>query len=242
MIAACRLSARLLERVVLGHTVAETLQWAIALSLASKTTTSSIPCPREGRRGSKVGQITIRGTDSKSVDSAYGFNEDEREFLTSILPAPVAAIPYQSYGSCVSGSNRGGGIGSGTGSGSGIGSGRYQKDDIGSELSDRPASCSEIGEPKNNNCASVYAMAVSSSGADVQCNTAAGAFNYYLGCSPNVNIDRSKSYDGTYTEKVRTQHMSTPHHRRSLSGGPRSCAVPFALAVEEIGSTAQVSD
>ena len=93
VIAACRLSARLLERVVLGHTVAETLQWAIALSLASKTTTSSIPCPREGRRGSKVGQITIRGTDSKSVDSAYGFNEDEREFLTSILPAVVGAVP-----------------------------------------------------------------------------------------------------------------------------------------------------
>ena len=200
---------------MLGHTVAETLQWAITLSFTSKSASSPSSAPREGRRGSKSGQQTpLLRNSYQPPDMVAGLDEDEREFLTSILPAGTTAAPYQSYGSCVSVSKR------------------HPQRNVGSDVSEKggATSYSEVDDGKgNSNCAT---------GANNQCNSAAGALNYYLGCSAQGNTDKMKIYDSNLGEKLRIQQ--TPHHRRSLSGGSRSTAVPFSLAVEEIGLTAEV--
>ena len=189
----------------------------------------------------------------------------EREFLSSILPpltVSAVAVPYKSYGSCVS----------------------VNKNNLKSSASGS-ASANEFDETKGiEGLDSAYANGSLESGdsrdctgLDPDCTSASGALSYYLGCRPsnqdnylddqNLENDHSssKNYNNNvnYDESDRTntqidrnsewcysggapkrQKRPTPHHRRSLSGaggtGAGCLSVPFSLAVEEIGLTAQV--
>ena len=230
VIAACRLSARLLERVILGHTVAETLQWAVTLAKlsklsSSKSSKSSAPIVTSpiAKKGQNLKNDNLIDSKFQSFDNVLGLDENEIEFLDSILPVEPEIIPCKSYGSCAVEINV-----------------DYCKRDISphkykgnSHTGERivDSNRSTISTSKNQNDA-----------ANGHYPSPDNADNHYHSGQNSKNIEkcRIKSVTGVISEKIPSPHTS--HHRRSINRGTSNKSIPFSLAVEEIGITAQVSE
>ena len=182
---------------MLGNTVAETLLWAINLAEESEQLAPS-KLQSEGLGLSRTKVSSTPHTTSSSTTETI--NEDEREFLASILPVRVAAVSSDTYGSFP------------------------DLDDVSSESETYRNTVSRTGLGK----------AWSS---DSSCVDASGALTYYLSCSRNPETKRLK--------EDRSRKTPGSHHRRVLRGdgtGPMETrTVPFSLAVDEIGSSAQVT-
>jgi hypothetical protein len=189
---------------VLGSSVADTLHWAI--NLAEETQQSSSSKFQTEGLGSSRTKVTTPNMTSYSATEA--FNEDEREFLASILPVRVAAVTSDSYGSFP------------------------DLGDVSSESMTSPDSYRTGTDTSRTGMGNSWST-------DSSCVDASGAFTYYLACSRSPETKRLKG------DRDSPRKSPGSHHRRALRGngtGPvETRTVPFSLAVEEIGSSAQVT-
>jgi hypothetical protein len=190
---------------VLGNSVAETLHWAVNLAEELEQSSSS-KFQTEGLGFSRTKVTTPHMT---SYSAAEALNEDEREFLASILPVRVAAVTGDNYGSFP------------------------ELGDVSTESETSPDSYRNTSHLRNGSDTR------NSWSTDSNCVDASGAFTYYLACSRSPETKRLKG------DSVIPRKSPRSHHRRALRGdgtGPvETRTVPFSLAVEEIGSSAQVT-
>ena len=160
----------------------------------------------------------------QSFSNILKLDENEIEFLNSILPVKAeVALTFKSYGSCSMSpsiktrskppklNNNSHSIDESIN--------RNRSDNYTAQMS---------GNDSNNNCTS----GIENSGAYFPRTFINSAISCQTGSHDITNAD------GSAYQRVQTQH--TRHHRRSISRGTSSKAIPFSLAVEEIGITAQV--
>ena len=229
VIAACRLSARLLERVVLGHTVPDTLQWAVTLAklskLSSSSSSSKLSVPIINSTISKRGQKfdNVNPIDSKILkfDNVLGLDDNEIEFLDSILPIEPEIIPCKSYGSCVNEKR--------------IDCHRYditpQKYDFSNPKDER----------YDNNRSNISTSRNQSDGKTCHHPSPDAAINHCRKGNDSKNMGKCKIQSVTISSSEKNQTSHTRHHRRSINRGTSNKSIPFSLAVEEIGVTSEVS-
>ena len=207
---------------MLGHTVADTLRWAIALPeamesvISSKCLTGKLVSSYSGR------QIASFRSDSKFADEIITLDRHEIEFLSSILPAPAPAVvvPLKSYGSCTRPVALIGKV----------------DEALGRESSNFPGYC-------NSSCADMIGTGSVGEGSDIGCVDAAGALHHYYAC--NRSDGSNHRLQGDYCPLMTAPTQLIPHHSRATNaGGPvhtGAQSVPYSLAVEEIGMSAKVT-
>ena len=227
VIAACRLSARLLERVVLGHTVPDTLQWAVTLAklskLSSSSSKSSVPIINStiSKRGQKFDNVNPIDSKILKFDNVLGLDDNEIEFLDSILPIEPEIIPCKSYGSCVNEKR--------------IDCHRYditpQKYDFSNPKDER----------YDNNRSNISTSRNQSDGKTCHHPSPDAAINHCRNGNDSKNMGKCKIQSVTISSSEKNQTSHTRHHRRSINRGTSNKSIPFSLAVEEIGVTSEVS-
>lgn len=196
---------------MLGNSVADTLNWAVSLASESeKSTSAKLQNEGLGISRNRISSLANR-PQMTSYSATESLCEDEREFLASILPMRVAAVSSDTYGSFSD----------------------FADTAVASESSHN----SSGQDMSLQNTGSDSWIGIRSAwSTDSSCVDASGALNYYLACTRNPETKRLKESS--------PRKGPGSHHRRALNGngtGPMEArAVPFSLAVEEIGSTAQV--
>lgn len=210
---------------MLGNSVAEALHWATSLAEESEQTSSS-KFLSEGQGSTRTKVTSTPHMISSSATEAL--DEDEREFLASILPVRVAAITSENYGSFQD-------LGDASSE-----SEAYADSDRNTLYQNNGTDASRTGTGTGVGTGLGLGLGLGLGNAwstDSSCVDATGALTYYLACTRSPETKRLK---GDSPKK-----SLGFHHRRALRGngtGPMETrTVPFSLAVEEIGCSAQVT-
>ena len=203
---------------MLGHTVADTLRWAIALPEATEPDTSSKFLTEKLVYSYARRHLSSFRSDGGFGDPANTLDKHEREFLSSILPAPAPAVivPLKSYRSCLSTGTAIEEVSKGS---------KIQSNDL----------------VEHCNSAHIDRIGIESTGySDSGCVNAAGAVHHYYTCNRTNSAKHNRQGDDCSVMTAPTQ--AVPHHSRAVrSAHSRAQSVPFSLAVEEIGMSAKVT-
>ena len=254
VLAACRLSARLLEKVVLGYSVSDTLHWAIKLAENKNENKNENTNSSSSLLGGNKEQNSMNTLSFQNQSSSIVLDENEIEFLYAILPIPEN-IPYiqSNYGSfqtldptfqnyseksesiCCDSSPckckydcQNDTLRSELGSELGIGLGMGLK---------RSGSKNKMSRNSSDNSNKSNKSNKSNNSSENGLTDPSGALNYYL----------KNNRNNTQSNEDKNKNSSTGRlvHRRLLCGGEcginGSRSVPFSSAVEQIGLSAKVS-
>ena len=213
--------------MILGHTVPDTLQWAVTLAKLSKLSLSSskstVPIINStiSKRGQKFENVNPINSEFVKFDNVLGLDDNEIEFLDSILPIEPEIIPYKSYGSCVS------------------------EKRIDCHRCDITPQKYDFRNPKDerydNNRSNISTSRNQNDGISCHHPSPDTAINYYRNGNDSKNIGKCNIQSVTISSSEKNQTSHTRHHRRSINRGTSNKSIPFSLAVEEIGVTSQVS-